>query len=93
MVKAVYYYASAMDKLKEHERAMYYIDLIFDREIVEAIDMSFKERESIVANHYGITSDDYVDNDDSYYLPFMKRFREAQRDNVINQKNNFKIFE
>ena len=92
MVKAVYYYASAMDKLKEHERAMYYIDLIFDREIVEAIDMSFKERESIVANHYGITSDDYVDNDDSYYLPFMKRFREAQRDNVINQKNNFKIF-
>ena len=31
MVKAVYYYASAMDKLKEHERAMYYIYLIFDR--------------------------------------------------------------
>lgn len=93
MVKAVYYYASAMDKMKEHEKAMHYINIMFDSQIAEAINISFKERENIFLNHYNVTADDYVDNDDSYYLPFMKRFREAQRDNVINQMNNYKIFE
>ena len=44
-------------------------------------------------NHYGITEEDYVDNDDSYYMPFMKKLREAQRDNSIDQIENRKIFE
>lgn len=92
-VKAVYYYASAMDKLKDHKKTMYYIGLLFDSEIAEAIDMSFKDRNDIFANHYGITQDDYVDNDDFYYLPFMKKLREAQRDNVIDQMKNKEIFE
>ena len=93
MVRAVYYYASAMDKLAQHNKAMYYINLLFDIEIAEAIDMSFKNRNDILLNHYGITKEDYVDNDDTYYLPFMKKFREAQRDNVIDQMKNKEIFE
>ena len=92
MLKAVYYYASAMDKLKDHKKSMYYINLLFDIQIAEAIDMSFNKRCDILINHYGITEDDYVDNDDAYYLPFMKKFREAQRDNVINQIRNKEIF-
>ena len=30
IVKAVYYYASAMDKLNDHNKAMNYINLLFD---------------------------------------------------------------
>lgn len=93
MVKAVYYYASAMDKLKNHEKAMYYINLLFDENIANCIDISFKDVENILINHYGITEEDYVDNDDSFYLPFMKKFREAQRDSKIEQSENKRIFE
>ena len=92
-IKATYYYASAMEKLKNHNKAMYYINLLFDKEIADYINLSFKDKENVLINHYGITKDDYVDNDDSYYLPFMKRLREAQRDNKINQIDNRKIFE
>ena len=93
MLKAVYYYASAMDNLQEHDKAMYYMNRLFDREIVNCIDLSFKDSENILENHYGITAEDYVENDDSFYMPFMKKFREAQRDNLINQMDNIKIFE
>ncbi len=93
MIKAVYYYASAMDKLGEHQKAMHYIYLLFDKEIADGIDLSFRDRNDVLVKHYGITSDDYVDNDDSYYLPYMKKFREAQKDNVINQMKNSEIFE
>ena len=92
MIKAVYYYASAMDKLKEHDKAMYYIKLLFDEEIANCIDISFKEKGNILVNHYGITEDDYVDNDDAFYMPFMKKFREAQRDNAVDQMQNKEIF-
>ena len=91
-VKATYYYAAGMDKLKSHEETMYYIKMLFDEEIANYIDSSFKDLKDTLVNHYGITEDDYVDNDDSYYLPFMKRFREAQRDNIINQMSNKDIF-
>ena len=93
MIKAVYYYASAMDKLKSHKSAMYYIDLLFDKEIAYCIDVSFNDREKILINHYGIAQDDYVDNDESFYLPFMRKLRQAQRDSKINQIDNAKIFE
>lgn len=93
MIKAVYYYASAMDKLQNHEKAMYYINLLFDKDIANCIDFSFKDAQDILINHYGITKEDYVDNDDSYYLPFMKKLREEQRDNRIGQIDNKKIFE
>lgn len=93
MIKAVYYYASAMDKLQDHKKAMYYINLLFDDEIANCVDLSFKDVQNILINHYGITKEDYVDNDNSFYLPFMKKLREAQRDNKINQMDNAKIFE
>ena len=93
MIKAVYYYASAMDKLQNHEKAMYYIDLLFDKDIANCIDFSFKDAQDILINYYGITKEDYVDNDDSYYLPFMKKLREEQRENRIEQIDNKKIFE
>ena len=93
MLKAVYYYASAMDKLQEHEKAMYYIHILFDEEIANGIDFSFRDKENIFCNHYGITEEDYVDNDDDFYMPFMKKIREKQRDNVIEQMNNKEIFE
>lgn len=93
MIKAVYYYASAMDKLKDHSKAMYYINILFDEDIANCIYNSFKEKEKILINHYGITEEDYVDNDDGFYLPFMKKFREEQMKNFIDQKENKKIFE
>lgn len=93
MLKAVYYYASAMDKLQAHEKAMYYIHILFDEEIANGIDFSFRDKENIFCNHYGITEEDYVDNDDDFYMPFMKKIREKQRDNVIEQMNNKEIFE
>ena len=92
MVKAVYYYASAMDKLNNHNKAMQYINLLFDKEIADEIDRSFKDEKNILVNHFKITKDDCVDNDDSYYLPFMKKFREAQRDHTVNQINNRELF-
>ena len=92
MIKGVYCYASAMDRLKEHEKAMYYINLLFDEEIANCIDISFKEKGNILVNHYGITEDDYVDNDDAFYMPFMKKFREAQRNNAVDQMQNKEIF-
>lgn len=88
MVKAVYYYASAMDKLKSHEEAMYYIKMLFDENIAKCIDESFKDRDNILQNHYGITQEDYVDNNDSYYLPFMETLRKAQKENVVDQMTN-----
>ena len=93
MLKAVYYYASAMDKLQEHEKAMYYINILFDEEIANCIDISFKDRKNILVNHYEVTQDDYVDNDDSFYMPFMKKIREAQRYNIINKEENKERFE
>mgnify|MGYP005795137749 FL=1 len=92
MCKAVYYYASAMDKLQNHDKAMYYINLLFDETISMCIDESFKESKNILINHYNISEEDYVDNDDSFYLPFMKKFREAQKDNNIDQICNREIF-
>ena len=91
-VKATYYYSAGMDKLRNHEETMYYIRMLFDEEIASFIDISFKDLELTLINHYGIAQEDYVDNDDSYYLPFMKKFREAQRDNIIDQIDNEKIF-
>lgn len=93
MVKAVYYYVQAMEQVKEHEKAMYYIRLLFSEEIADAIDKSFQNKDMIFINHYGLTPDDYVDNDDSYYLPFMKKIREIQKENVINQMKNKEIME
>lgn len=92
MIKAVYYYASAMDKLKDHNESMKYINLLFDKEIAEGIDNSFKDEEKILVNHYGITQDDYVDNDESFYMPFMEKFRKLQKDNTVNQIENRELF-
>ncbi len=92
MIKAVYYYASAMDKLKDHNESMKYINLLFDKEIAEGIDNSFKDEEKILINHYGITENDYVDNDASFYMPFMEKFRKLQKDNTVNQIENRELF-
>lgn len=92
VVKAVYYYACAMDKYNNHENAMHYIYLLFDEQIAKAIDISFKNKNNIFINHFGITSDDYVENDDDYYLPYMKSFRRAQKDNILDQMKNKIIF-
>lgn len=39
-----------------------------------------------------LLKEDYVDNDDTFYMPFMKKFREMQRDNSVNQNLNREIF-
>ncbi len=93
MIKAVYYYASAMEKLKNHNKAMYYINILFDNNISVCIDKSFNDREKILINHYGISKEDYVENDDEFYLPYIKTLRLKQRDNVIDQLKNKEIFD
>ncbi len=92
IVKSTYYYAAGMDKLKDHNDVMYYTKMLFDKEVANYIDKSFRVKEDTLINHYGITKDDYVDNDDSYYLPFMEKFREEQKNNIINQNDNRNIF-
>ena len=92
MVKAVYYYPAAMEKLKNHDKAMHYINLLFDDNITVCINESFKDREKILINHYGISEEDYVDNDDDFYLPYIKTLRLKQRDNVIDHLQNKQIF-
>ena len=92
IVKSTYYYAAGMDKLKDHNDVMYYTKMLFDKEVANYIDKSFRAKEDTLINHYGITKDDYVDNDDSYYLPFMEKFREEQKNNIINQNDNRNIF-
>lgn len=92
-LKAVYYYASAMNKIKDHEKVMYYINLLFDQEISKMIDNSFREKEQILVNHYRINPEDYVENDDSYYLPFMHTLRKLQNKNIIDQLQLKKLFE
>ena len=93
VVKASYYYASAMDKLGTHEKAMEYINMLFEEDIASYVDSSFKDIDNIIYNHYRIDKEDYVDNDDDYYLPFMQKMREKQKENCINQIENEKLFE
>ena len=92
-LKAVYYYTSAMNKLGQHEKVMYYISLLFDKEIATMIDDNFKEPENILIKYYDIKQEDYVENDDKYYLPFMHTLRKLQKENVIEQDKLKKIFE
>jgi len=93
ILKSVYYYASAMNKLKQHDKVIYYINLLFDNEIAKMIDDNFKEKENILIKHYDIKEEDYVENDDAYYLPFMHTLRELQNKNIIDQIELKKIFE
>ena len=85
LVRAVYYYSEAMSRLNSHQKAMEYINLLFDTEIAEAIDFSFNKRENILLNHYLVKQEDYVENDDTYYLPFMKTLKKVQKENIIDQ--------
>ena len=93
LLKAVYYYASAMNKIQNHEKVMYYMEMLFDEEIAKMLDESFKDKENILAKHYNINQEDYVDNDDAYYLPFMHTLRELQKKNVIEQVKLKEVFE
>ena len=92
-LKAVYYYASAMHKIGKHEKVMYYINLLFDKEIATMIDDNFKDKNKTLIKHYNIKPEDYVENDDAYYLPYMHTLRELQNKNIINQAELKKIFE
>lgn len=85
LLKAVYYYAGAMNKIKDHEKVMEYMDLLFDKQIHNLLDESFRNREKILTNHYAIKQDDYVENNDNYFLPFMHALRKAQKENIIEQ--------
>lgn len=92
LLKAVYYYAGAMNKIRDHEKVMEYMNLLFDEEISNLLDKSFKNKEKILINHYGIKQDDYVENDDNYFLPFMHTLRKAQKENVIKQDSLSDLF-
>ncbi len=85
LVRAVYYYSAAISRLHSHTKAMEYINLLFDEEIAKAIDISFSTREKILLNHYQVNEEDYVENDDAYYLPFMKTLKKMQKENIIDQ--------
>ena len=92
LLRAVYYYASGMNKLHHHGKVIEYLDMLFDKEVVNALDYQFKEKEKILIRHYDIQQEDYVENDDDYYLPFMQTLREAQKQNVICQEELSKLF-
>lgn len=91
-LRAVYYYVAGMNKIGNHEKVMQYLDILFDKELVNALDYQFKDREEILIRHYDIQQEDYVENDDDYYLPFMQTLREAQKKNVIRQEELSKLF-
>ena len=91
-LKAVYYYASAMNKIQNHEKVMSYMNLLFDEKISKTLDENFKNQEEIILKQYPIKQEDYVENDDSYFLPFMQTLRKAQKENVIEQKQLGELF-
>lgn len=91
-LKAVYYYASAMNKIQNHEKVMSYMNLLFDKKISKTLDENFKNQEEIILKQYPIKQEDYVENDDNYFLPFMQTLRKAQKENVIEQKQLGELF-
>lgn len=92
LARAVHYYASGMNELHNHYKVMHYMDILFDENTCNYINRSFSVVENIIRHVYPITADDFVENDDAYYLPFMDKYRHKQKDNPINQLNNRKIF-
>lgn len=92
-LKAVYYYVSAINKLQKHEDAIYYLTILFEQNIVERIEEIFENKENILIKHYNIKEEDYVENDDAYYLPYMKKLRKMQKENIIDQNRNAKLFQ
>lgn len=92
MIRAVYYYVSGMNKLHNHKKVIEYLDILFDKEVVNVIDYQFKDIKQILIRHYDIQKKDYVENDDEYYLPFMETLRKAQKDNIINQERLSNLF-
>ena len=93
LIKAVYYYASAMNKIENHEKVIYYINMLFDESVTTLIDDNFKDREKILLKNYNIKPEDYVENDDDYYLPFMKTLKEVQKENNIDQMKLETLFD
>ncbi len=93
LIRAVYYYASAMNKIKNHEKVIYYINMLFDESVTTIIDDNFKDREKILLKNYNIKPEDYVENDDDYYLPFMKTLKEVQKENNIDQMKLETLFD
>ena len=92
LLRVIYYYASAMNKIQDHEKVMEYMNLLFDKEISKLIDQNFKNQEEIIIRHYPITKEDYVENDDNYFLPFMQTLRNAQKENIIAQDSLSELF-
>ena len=92
LLRVVYYYASAMNKMEDHEKVMDYMNLLFDKETSKLLDESFKRKEEIIVKHYPIKKEDYVENDDNYFLPFMQTLRKAQKENVIEQGSLRELF-
>ena len=92
LLRVIYYYASAMNKMKNHEKVMDYMNLLFDEELSKLIDQNFKSQEEIIIRHYPITKEDYVENDDNYFLPFMQTLRNAQKENIIEQDSLSELF-
>ena len=92
LMKAIYYYASGMDKLNSHESVMHYINILFDKNIAQNIDMIFFDRKYVIKHLYNLCSDVFVENDDAYFLPFMKKLRQMQKENNIDQMKNSEIF-
>lgn len=93
LLKAVYYYASAMNKVQNHERVMYYMSLLFDEKISKVLNENFKNQREIILKQYPIKQDDYAENDDNYFLPFMKTLRKVQKENVIEQERLGELFQ
>ena len=90
-MKAIYYYASGMEKLNSHKSVMHYIDILFDKTISGGINFVFENRENIIKHIYNFSENIFVDNDDRYLLKFMKTLRKKQNDNPINQNINSEI--
>jgi len=88
IIKAIYYYTSGMQKLNNHNKTMHYIKTFFDNNISTFIDNAFKNRENALKRIYNLSEDMFVDNDDTYYLPFMDTLRQKQKLNRINQLDN-----
>ena len=91
-LRVIYYYASAMNKIQDHEKVMEYMSLLFDEDISRLLDENFKNQEEIIAKHYPITKEDYVENDDNYFLPFMQTLRKAQKENIVEQDSLSELF-
>ncbi|MBU3134520.1 YcaO-like family protein [Clostridium gasigenes] len=84
------YYLSGMAVIKNHEKTMEYMELLFDEDICKEINNLFKETGQVIVKQYPITSNYSECN---IIEEYMQKLKTIQLERPISQLDNRLIFE